>query len=169
MYRTVRADTSPACGWARLGSQLLYSVSMKSRDLGFADRVIGEIDKLIKVLTVPARSARPLPEAPIAENLTPQERQESARLMRVNHSGEVAAQALYQGQALTARQPAVKLAMNQAAAEGKRPFGLVWPATGGVTRSTERAQPAVVPGLVCHGRRRRCARRSHQPWLHRGD
>jgi 3-demethoxyubiquinol 3-hydroxylase len=90
---------------------------MKSRDLGLADRVIGEIDKLIKVLTVPARAARPLPGAPLAENLTPRERQESARLMRVNHSGEVAAQALYQGQALTARQPAVKAAMNQAAAE----------------------------------------------------
>ena len=37
--------------------------------------------------------------------------------MRVNHSGEVAAQALYQGQALTARDPAVKAAMNQAALE----------------------------------------------------
>jgi ubiquinone biosynthesis monooxygenase Coq7 len=37
--------------------------------------------------------------------------------MRVNHAGEVAAQALYQGQALTARDPIVKSAMNQAAAE----------------------------------------------------
>ena len=37
--------------------------------------------------------------------------------MRVNHAGEVAAQALYQGQALTARDPAVKSAMRQAAAE----------------------------------------------------
>jgi ubiquinone biosynthesis monooxygenase Coq7 len=90
---------------------------MESRDLGPIDRVIGEIDKLIKVLTVPAHAARPLPKAPDGENLTPRERAESARLMRVNHSGEVAAQALYQGQALTARQPAVKVAMQQAAAE----------------------------------------------------
>jgi 3-demethoxyubiquinol 3-hydroxylase len=90
---------------------------MKSRDLGIADRVFGEIDKLIKVLTVPARAVRPLPEAPASDSLSPQELSASARLMRVNHSGEVAAQALYQGQALTARDPAVKMAMNQAAAE----------------------------------------------------
>ena len=37
--------------------------------------------------------------------------------MRVNHAGEVAAQALYQGQALTARDPAVAAAMQHAAAE----------------------------------------------------
>lgn len=41
----------------------------------------------------------------------------SARLMRVNHAGEVAAQALYQGQALTAREPRVATAMRTAAAE----------------------------------------------------
>ncbi len=90
---------------------------MESRDLGLADRVFGEIDKLIKVLTVPARAARTLPEAAAPESLLPEERITSARLMRVNHAGEVAAQGLYQGQALTARDPAVKLAMNQAARE----------------------------------------------------
>ena len=45
------------------------------------------------------------------------QRAESARLMRVNHSGEVAAQALYQGQAFTADDPAVSAAMRHAAAE----------------------------------------------------
>jgi 3-demethoxyubiquinol 3-hydroxylase len=90
---------------------------MESRDFGFADRLVGEIDKVIKVLTVPARAARPLPSAPAAAELPPAERSNSARLMRVNHAGEVAAQALYQGQALTARDPIVKSAMNQAAAE----------------------------------------------------
>jgi 3-demethoxyubiquinol 3-hydroxylase len=90
---------------------------MESRDFGFADRLVGEIDKIIKVLTVPARAARPLPSAPAADELPPAERSNSARLMRVNHAGEVAAQALYQGQALTARDPMVKSAMNQAAAE----------------------------------------------------
>jgi ubiquinone biosynthesis monooxygenase Coq7 len=90
---------------------------MESRHLGFADRLVGEIDKLIKVLTVPARAARALPAAPAEDDLSAAERSASARLMRVNHSGEVAAQALYQGQALTARDPAVKSAMAQAAAE----------------------------------------------------
>ncbi len=45
------------------------------------------------------------------------EQQESIRLMRVNHAGEVAAQALYQGQALTARDPAVTEALRESAAE----------------------------------------------------
>jgi ubiquinone biosynthesis monooxygenase Coq7 len=45
------------------------------------------------------------------------ERRESARLMRVNHAGEVAAQALYRGQALTARNAEAAAAMAQAAAE----------------------------------------------------
>jgi 3-demethoxyubiquinol 3-hydroxylase len=90
---------------------------MKGRDLSLADRVVGEIDKLIKVLTVPARASRRLYAAPCAEPLSAADQSASARLMRVNHAGEVAAQALYQGQALTARDPAVKAAMNQAAAE----------------------------------------------------
>ncbi len=53
----------------------------------------------------------------MADTLQEAERAESVRLMRVNHAGEVAAQALYQGQALTARDPQVKSAMYEAAAE----------------------------------------------------
>jgi ubiquinone biosynthesis monooxygenase Coq7 len=90
---------------------------MEGRDLSLADRLVGEIDKLIKVLTVPARASRALPSSVAVEPLSPADQAASARLMRVNHAGEVAAQALYQGQALTARDPAVKKAMNQAAAE----------------------------------------------------
>jgi len=90
---------------------------MDTRRLGFTDRVIGEIDKIIKNLTIPAQALRAAPEAPAAEALEEGERVESVRLMRVNHAGEVAAQALYRGQALTARDRLVKSAMNQAAAE----------------------------------------------------
>jgi ubiquinone biosynthesis monooxygenase Coq7 len=81
------------------------------------DRVIGEIDKIIKALSVPPRASRDIPEAPVTAALEEAERAESVRLMRVNHAGEVAAQALYQGQALTARDPQVVSAMHQAAAE----------------------------------------------------
>jgi len=49
--------------------------------------------------------------------LREQDRGLSVRLMRVNHSGEVAAQALYQGQALTSRDAAIAAAMRHAAAE----------------------------------------------------
>jgi ubiquinone biosynthesis monooxygenase Coq7 len=90
---------------------------MDTRRLGFQDRFIGEIDKIIKNLTVAPRALRAAPEAPASSGLEEGERVESVRLMRVNHAGEVAAQALYQGQALTARDPKVKSAMDQAAAE----------------------------------------------------
>jgi ubiquinone biosynthesis monooxygenase Coq7 len=90
---------------------------MKTRDFNPLDRFIGEIDKAIKVLTVRRPAVRAPGQTPDAGDLTPLERAQSARLMRVNHAGEVAAQALYQGQAWTARNETVKVAMQHAAAE----------------------------------------------------
>jgi ubiquinone biosynthesis monooxygenase Coq7 len=108
---------------------------MADRSFSLVDRLIGEIDKAIKVLAAPVQSGRtprgvplraPLQVPRLTEGgepaagapvLVPAERLESSRLMRVNHSGEVAAQALYQGQALTARDPKVAEAMRQAASE----------------------------------------------------
>jgi ubiquinone biosynthesis monooxygenase Coq7 len=90
---------------------------MDTRRLGLQDRLIGGIDNIIKNLTVPPQALRAAPGAPVADGLDEGERAESVRLMRVNHAGEVAAQALYRGQALTARDPRVKSAMEQAAAE----------------------------------------------------
>jgi ubiquinone biosynthesis monooxygenase Coq7 len=59
-----------------------------------------------------------LPAGPAGELVLEEaERRESARLMRVNHAGEVAAQALYRGQALAARNAEAATAMSQAAAE----------------------------------------------------
>jgi 3-demethoxyubiquinol 3-hydroxylase len=90
---------------------------MDTRSFSSIDRVLGEIDKAIKVLSAPAHSTRAAPAAAGAEVMPEAQRAESARLMRVNHSGEVAAQALYRGQALTARQPELAAAMHHAAAE----------------------------------------------------
>jgi 3-demethoxyubiquinol 3-hydroxylase len=91
---------------------------MASRTFTLLDRLIGEIDIAIKVLSAPARARRAAPAAPEDDgDLEATDRQESARLMRVNHSGEVAAQALYQGQAATARDSKVAAAMRQSAAE----------------------------------------------------
>jgi len=90
---------------------------MDARRIGFTDRLIGEIDRAIKVLTVP-RGGLGRIEVPAETAALPQrDRTESGRLMRVNHAGEVAAQALYQGQALTARSETVKAAMQQSTAE----------------------------------------------------
>lgn len=60
-----------------------------------------------------ASPADKLPEAPLKKD----EREHAMRLMRVNHAGEVAAQALYHGQALTAKLPAVRAEMELAADE----------------------------------------------------
>jgi 3-demethoxyubiquinol 3-hydroxylase len=90
---------------------------MGTRSFSSIDVFLGEIDKAIKVLGAPAHSARATPAAPGDEVLSEAQRLESGRLMRVNHSGEVAAQALYRGQALTSRQPEVAEALRHAAAE----------------------------------------------------
>jgi 3-demethoxyubiquinol 3-hydroxylase len=90
---------------------------MDTRSFSLIDLCLGEIDKAIKVLTAPTRASRPVPAVQERQVLPEADRAESARLMRVNHAGEVAAQALYQGQALTAGDAAVAAAMRHAAAE----------------------------------------------------
>jgi len=91
---------------------------MNTRIFSLADRVLGEIDRAIKVLASPVHTTRAAPTAPgDGSALKESERLESIRLMRVNHAGEVAAQALYRGQALGARDSTVSDAMRQAAAE----------------------------------------------------
>lgn len=82
------------------------------------DKLIIEFDKGLRTVLAPAPTVRPLPgkDLPQAE-MTEDEKRLAAGLMRVNHSGEVCAQALYQGQALTARNPKAKAALEQAAQE----------------------------------------------------
>jgi len=90
---------------------------MDTRTFTLIDRLFGEIDKAIKVLSTSPLASREIPRVPEGDALSEAARAESARLMRVNHSGEVAAQALYQGHALTADDAAVSVAMRHAAAE----------------------------------------------------
>lgn len=82
------------------------------------DQFIGATDHFLRSIATTPSSSRPYPAKAIAEAaLTDQERKLSAALMRVNHSGEVAAQALYQGQALTARSPELAQLLKAAASE----------------------------------------------------
>jgi ubiquinone biosynthesis monooxygenase Coq7 len=91
---------------------------MSTRIFSLSDRLIGEIDKAINVLCSEISPARPIPGDFGGELMQGEsDRRESCRLMRVNHAGEVAAQALYRGQALTARTEATADAMRQAAAD----------------------------------------------------
>ena len=81
------------------------------------DLVIG-FDRALRTLSGHATSSRPTPGANIAEvELAPDERRHAAGLMRVNHAGEICAQALYAAQAITARDPAIRKQFAQAARE----------------------------------------------------
>lgn len=82
------------------------------------DRLIVGFDRALRTLSGTASAARPNPAAGIVgEELTPEERRHAAGLMRVNHTGEVCAQALYQAQALAARNPDVRDSFAAAARE----------------------------------------------------
>jgi ubiquinone biosynthesis monooxygenase Coq7 len=88
---------------------------------GFAldiDRAIVQFDRMLRTLCAPPVSARPVPGQELTQPpLDECHRRQAAALMRVNHTGEVCAQALYQGQALTARNESVRTVMEQASRE----------------------------------------------------
>lgn len=82
------------------------------------DRLIVSFDRGLRTVFAPAVSARAMPGDELPETaMTAGEREHAAALMRVNHVGEICAQALYQGQALTARSTAAQSALERAAQE----------------------------------------------------
>ncbi|MEZ3187639.1 2-polyprenyl-3-methyl-6-methoxy-1,4-benzoquinone monooxygenase [Pseudomonas sp. LM13] len=84
-----------------------------------ADRLLMQADAALRTL-LPFSGQPSRPSPAVLKNdseLTESETRHVAGLMRINHTGEVCAQALYQGQALTARLPQVRQAMEQAADE----------------------------------------------------
>lgn len=88
--------------------------------LSFIDHCLGEIDKAIRTIIPPAQrfsERKILNQCSTNDDLTVEEKSHIAGLMRVNHTGEVCAQALYQGQALTAKLTEVKTQLEQAARE----------------------------------------------------
>jgi ubiquinone biosynthesis monooxygenase Coq7 len=83
------------------------------------DRLIVEFDRALRAVAGVTHPSRPSPAERLPDNPSMSEaaRARAAALMRVNHVGEVCAQALYQGQALTARNPQARAALEQAAQE----------------------------------------------------
>src|SRR5437660_7067604 len=81
------------------------------------DLIVG-FDRALRTLSGTASGVRPNPAAGFEEgSLSTAERRHAAGLMRVNHTGEVCAQALYQAQALTARDPETRRRLAVAAQE----------------------------------------------------
>ena len=92
---------------------------MSTREYSLFDRLLSQSEQAMRTL-VPgaAQAGRPSPAQHLrADAVTDEQRRHVAGLMRINHTGEVCAQALYQGQALTAKLPQVRGQMEQAAAE----------------------------------------------------
>lgn len=88
--------------------------------MNFLDTFLSEIDTALRALSPPPTraSARVSPaQDQVSSPLTTQEKNHVAGLMRVNHAGEICAQALYQGQALTATLGSIKQQMKEAALE----------------------------------------------------
>lgn len=82
------------------------------------DSFILHFDRALRTVFAPASTRRPWPGGELSEPmLSERERKHAAALMRINHVGEICAQALYQGQALMSRQPDVTRALRQAADE----------------------------------------------------
>lgn len=93
------------------------------------DRFLSEFDRALRAVAGVTRASRPNPAdaviasaasadtADAAAKLAEADRRHAAGLMRVNHVGEVCAQALYQGQALFARDPAIRAQLDEAARE----------------------------------------------------
>lgn len=83
------------------------------------DLIVVNLDRFLRTCSAPARARRPSPAATVADDsaLSPRDIDTSIGLMRVNHAGEVSAQALYHGQALFARARATRLHLEHAARE----------------------------------------------------
>ena len=94
---------------------------MTARQTSLADNLICHFDRALRVLSPNTEpKCREVPQAKTLGDepeLTPEEKRHAAGLMRVNHSGEICAQALYHGQGFTAKLPGVREKMEQSADE----------------------------------------------------
>ncbi|MDP1708767.1 MAG: 2-polyprenyl-3-methyl-6-methoxy-1,4-benzoquinone monooxygenase [Gammaproteobacteria bacterium] len=91
---------------------------MDTRNPSPLDQLICRFDQALRTVCAPARAGRASPAQGVSDTgLDTRQKSVAARLMRVNHAGEVAAQALYRGHAFSAATPAVRAQMERAARE----------------------------------------------------
>ncbi len=98
---------------------VVASIPMRCEiDMSFLDPLISQVDQALRTVFAVAPTVRSMPGEQLPEvAMTEDERRHVAALMRINHVGEVCAQALYAGQAATARDDRTRVAMQQAAWE----------------------------------------------------
>jgi len=93
--------------------------SQEIRHYSLADTLIGHLDHALNNIFCKQPTSRPFPAEESADDATmsAEEKRKAAGLMRVNHAGEMAAQALYHGQSITARDPSLKDKLYNASVE----------------------------------------------------
>ncbi|MEQ8205864.1 MAG: 2-polyprenyl-3-methyl-6-methoxy-1,4-benzoquinone monooxygenase [Woeseia sp.] len=130
-----------------------YNADMNKRQISPIDQLLSGVDNALRTITVKsAGPARANPAGQIADaDLSPAERRHAAGLMRVNHAGEVAAQALYQGHAAVARDPAVATHMRQAADEERDHLHWCEERIGELDASVSRLSPLWYAGAFAIG------------------
>ena len=95
----------------------------QTRKLSSLDRLILGVDRVVRTVSKGSTKAdrqspaQNIPENLATDSLSVDEKKHIGGLMRINHTGEVCAQALYQGQAITARSQSVRTAMESSAKE----------------------------------------------------
>lgn len=96
-----------------------YNQSMNIRDYSLSDQLLIQLGQRLQYwFAKPQSAVRKSPgDSYVERPLSTRQRRHSAGLMRINHAGEVCAQALYEGQALTAKNAKIRYAMQEAAAE----------------------------------------------------
>ena len=138
--------------------------------MALVDELIGGFDRALRALAGVHTPVRPSPAHDIAESdLTEEMRARSAALMRVNHVGEVCAQALYEGQALDGARTDDPRVADRGGTRRGGPSGVVRRAHRGAGRSHQPAQSRLVWRLVCPRPRRRRAWRPVEPRVPRRD
>lgn len=126
--------------------------------MNLIDQFICEIDTGLRIIFAPAHAERPLPvsnvgamPAMITPTMHLHERKEAARLMRVNHTGEVCAQALYQGQALVAKSTETRQLLLSAAREERDHLAWCETRLDGLNGATSRLNPLFYAGAFSLG------------------
>ncbi len=90
----------------------------KFRNNTLADHLIEHVDQALNNIFCRQMSQRPYPASNVKSyQLSDNDKRKAAGLMRVNHAGEMAAQALYQGQSITARDPSIREQLRHASVE----------------------------------------------------
>ena len=90
---------------------------MNKRSYSTIDQLLIQLENGLTTLCAPRPSRRPSPAAQMPDLLNDVERRQSAAMMRVNHAGEICAQALYYGQMAMAKSTEVQKTLNKAAEE----------------------------------------------------